>query len=89
MSRMTKGKAGKIITSAVLGVLAFLAVYPVAFLFVGSLTGQTELSNSLGPALAESAGYIQFQSCRGIPRCALMCRFCWIRRNSSLCSGIP
>lgn len=57
---MSKGKIGRYIASGVLGVLAFLAVYPVAFLLIGSLMGQMELKSSLGPALAETAGYIEF-----------------------------
>lgn len=57
---MSKGKIGRYTASVVLGILAFLAVYPVAFLLIGSLTGQMELKSSLGPALAETAGYIEF-----------------------------
>lgn len=57
---MSKGKIGRYTASAVLGILAFLAVYPVAFLLIGSLMGQMELRGSLGPALAETAGYIEF-----------------------------
>lgn len=60
MGRVSKAKIAKTVTSIILGILAFLAVYPVAFLFTGSLTGQMELNSSLGPALAGSPGYIKF-----------------------------
>lgn len=58
MNQITKGRIGRSLASSVLGLLAFLAVYPIAFLLLGSFMGQTELKSSLGPALAEGSGYI-------------------------------
>ena len=45
---------------AVLAVLGLVAVYPVCFLFVGSLMGNDELLANLGPVLSGRDGYVVF-----------------------------
>lgn len=41
--------------------LAFLACYPVVFLFTGSLMGTDELKDSLRPVLAGTGGYVKWR----------------------------
>ncbi|SHJ84952.1 carbohydrate ABC transporter permease [Hespellia stercorisuis] len=50
----------KYIIWAVLFAVGFLACYPVLFLTAGSLMGQTELRELLGPVLSGSGGYVRF-----------------------------
>ena len=50
----------RIFLRAVLAVLGLVAVYPVCFLFVGSLMGNDELLANLGPVLSGREGYVVF-----------------------------
>lgn len=55
----------KRILTGILGIFAFLAVFPVFFLVIGSLMGNTELGELLKPLFQTTEGYVSF---RVLPR---------------------
>ena len=59
------GKGGlklKKIRTGLLSIFAFVAVFPVAFLVIGSFMGKTELGNLLGPVLdSTQQGYVSWR----------------------------
>lgn len=52
----------KKIRTGLLSIFAFVAVFPVAFLVIGSFMGKTELGNLLGPVLdSTQQGYVSWR----------------------------
>ncbi len=75
------GKGGlklKKIRTGLLGILAFVAVFPVAFLVIGSFMGKTELEDMFpGDSYLSTPPFVPMWSSF------------WILRSFLSCSGIP